>query len=326
MPRLAPPSAVQALSVMIRPGQDIPPELLVSVLADGGYERQDPVDEHGEFCLRGGILDIFPAGEDMPLRLEFVGDTVESLRRFDPDSQRSVESVDQFLLVPVRDFALDGLRATARRPASIIDYLGRAAMVVDRAGRCAGAGGTGICPRARRRSRSAPQARTQRRCCLPSNCWCRGPSSRRCSRAARRLQELSVDEAGEVTACRSPINRRRSSRAGSPTGWPTCGRRWRAPTPCCSSPGRAAAPSARWSSSATTTCGRPGPGTRTSERSRPAPCSSPTASSPAASACPTPALTVYAAADVFEEERRRGPASAPASDSRPPRSSPTSAI
>ena len=106
MPRLSPPAAVQALSLLIRPGQDIPPELLVDVLADGGYEGQDPVDEHGEFCLRGGILDVFPAGEAMPIRLEFVGDTVESLRRFDPDTQRSIESVDQFLLVPVRDFAL----------------------------------------------------------------------------------------------------------------------------------------------------------------------------------------------------------------------------
>ncbi len=130
MPRLAPPSAVQALSVMIRSGQDIPPELLVSVLADGGFERQDPVDEHGEFCLRGGILDIFPAGEALPLRLEFVGDTVESLRRFDPDSQRSIESVDQFLLVPVRDFALTASAPPPGAPASIIDYLGRAAIVV----------------------------------------------------------------------------------------------------------------------------------------------------------------------------------------------------
>jgi transcription-repair coupling factor (superfamily II helicase) len=130
MPRLSPPSAVQALSVMVRPGQDIPPELLVDVLADGGYERQDPVDEHGEFCLRGGILDIFPAGESMPVRLEFVGDTVESLRRFDPDSQRSIESVDQFLLVPVRDFALAAAGPTSDTAASIVDYLPQAAVVV----------------------------------------------------------------------------------------------------------------------------------------------------------------------------------------------------
>ena len=155
MPRLTPPSAVQALSVMIRPGQDIPPELLVSVLADGGFERQDPVDEHGEFCLRGGILDIFPAGEALPLRLEFVGDTVESLRRFDPDSQRSIESVDQFLLVPVRDFALTASAPPPGAPASIIDYLGRAAIVVTSQTTCRRRW-NGHLPTCGHRSRSVP--------------------------------------------------------------------------------------------------------------------------------------------------------------------------
>jgi transcription-repair coupling factor (superfamily II helicase) len=130
MPRLAPPAAVRALSMLIRPGQDIPPELFVEVLADGGYERQDPVDEHGEFCLRGGILDIFPAGESMPVRLEFVGDTVESLRRFDPDTQRSVDAVDQFLLVPVRDFAVTATSTSDETPGSILDYVGNAAVVI----------------------------------------------------------------------------------------------------------------------------------------------------------------------------------------------------
>ena len=60
------------------------PMTCITMLAEGGYERQDPVDEHGEFCLRGGILDIFAAGDEMPVRIEFVGDTVESIRRFDP--------------------------------------------------------------------------------------------------------------------------------------------------------------------------------------------------------------------------------------------------
>ena len=130
LPRLAPPAAVQALSLMIRTGQDIPPDLLVEMLADGGYERQDPVDEHGEFCLRGGILDVFAAGESLPVRLEFVGDTVESLRRFDPDTQRSVDAVDQFLLVPVRDFAVAATSSSTETPGSIVDYLGDAAVIV----------------------------------------------------------------------------------------------------------------------------------------------------------------------------------------------------
>ena len=87
------------------------------MLADGGYERQDPVDEHGEFCLRGGILDIFAAGDEMPVRIEFVGDTVESIRRFDPSTQRSVETLDQFTIVPVRDFSpRDGIGRGGAQP------------------------------------------------------------------------------------------------------------------------------------------------------------------------------------------------------------------
>ncbi len=125
MPRLEPPAAVRALSLQIRTGQDVPPELLVELLADGGFERQDPVDVHGEFCLRGGILDVYPAGEVMPLRIEFVGDTVESIRRFDPGSQRSVDSVDQVLVVPVRDFSVTA-GAAPSDSASIADYLSKA--------------------------------------------------------------------------------------------------------------------------------------------------------------------------------------------------------
>ena len=116
----------------------------------------------------------------MPLRLEFVGDTVESLRRFDPDSQRSIESVDQFLLVPVRDFALT---AAAPPPgaAGLHHRLPRAGRGRrGRARRRAGAGGTGVCPRAGDRSRSGPEARTRRRCCLPRRSSFDGPTWRRC--------------------------------------------------------------------------------------------------------------------------------------------------
>ena len=69
----------------------------------GGYEPADPVDAHGEFGRRGGIFDVFPAGEELPIRIEFIGDTVESIRRFDPGTQRSVETLDRFGIVPVRE-------------------------------------------------------------------------------------------------------------------------------------------------------------------------------------------------------------------------------
>ncbi|MEW6323411.1 MAG: transcription-repair coupling factor [Acidobacteriota bacterium] len=115
LPRLAAPEALVAASFDLRAGGEADPHALASVLAAGGYERQDPVDEHGEFCLRGGILDVFPASEALPIRVEFVGDMVESIRRFDPSTQRSVETLDRFQAVPVREMGVG--------PATVFDYL-----------------------------------------------------------------------------------------------------------------------------------------------------------------------------------------------------------
>src|SRR6185503_14516021 len=65
--------------------------------------REDPVDEHGAFAVRGGIVDVFPAADTEPVRIEFVGDIVESLRRFDPATQRSTGATDQVHIVPARE-------------------------------------------------------------------------------------------------------------------------------------------------------------------------------------------------------------------------------
>jgi transcription-repair coupling factor (superfamily II helicase) len=103
LPRLPDPAALLLASFDVRPGIDVAPDELANTLVVGGYEPADPVDAHGEFCRRGGILDVFPAGEDLPVRIEFIGDTVESVRRFDPATQRSVETLDRFGIVPVRE-------------------------------------------------------------------------------------------------------------------------------------------------------------------------------------------------------------------------------
>ena len=76
---------------------------LADVLIDARFTREDPVDEHGSFTMRGGIVDVFPAGDAEPVRIEFVGDMVETLRRFDPATQRSSAAADQVLIVPVRE-------------------------------------------------------------------------------------------------------------------------------------------------------------------------------------------------------------------------------
>jgi len=103
LPRLPDPAVLMLASHEIKPGMEIDPHALANTLVAGGYEPADPVDAHGEFGRRGGILDIFPAGDDLPVRIEFIGDTVESIRRFDPGTQRSVETLDRFGLVPVRE-------------------------------------------------------------------------------------------------------------------------------------------------------------------------------------------------------------------------------
>ena len=103
LPRVSAPERLLQAAIEIRSGTEIDPQALADLLADAGFTRADPVDEHGSFAIRGGILDVFPASDTEPVRLEFVGDMVETLRRFDPTTQRSTGAVDQVSIVPVRE-------------------------------------------------------------------------------------------------------------------------------------------------------------------------------------------------------------------------------
>jgi transcription-repair coupling factor (superfamily II helicase) len=124
LPRLSHPDRLRSTSIDLKPGMELGPIELGDLLADAGFTREDPVDEHGEFCVRGGIVDWFPAGAANPIRVEFVGDTIESIRRYDPATQRSVGTLDQVTLVPLREtFDEEGGRAS--RPLfSVFEYLG----------------------------------------------------------------------------------------------------------------------------------------------------------------------------------------------------------
>ena len=96
-------------------GQDISLSDLVDSLLEWGYRRVPLVEEKGELSIRGGILDVFPPLSDAPIRAEFFGDTVESLRTFDPSSQRSQAQLDEAMLLPMRFFSVNRLQAV-RRP------------------------------------------------------------------------------------------------------------------------------------------------------------------------------------------------------------------
>lgn len=127
LPRLPEPETLVAASLELRPGDDIDLMDLADILVKAGFTREDPVDQHGEFSVRGGVADIFPAGDRLPVRLEFVGDTIESIRQFDPATQRSVAALDRVTVTPVREMA-DTLEARdADRPATLFTYLGRTA-------------------------------------------------------------------------------------------------------------------------------------------------------------------------------------------------------
>jgi transcription-repair coupling factor (superfamily II helicase) len=94
---------VRAAGVALQPGVEVDLTTLPERFVDAGFTRADPVDQHGEFCIRGGLVDVFPPGEALPVRIEFLGDTIETMRRYDAQTQRSVETIDHVLLVPLRD-------------------------------------------------------------------------------------------------------------------------------------------------------------------------------------------------------------------------------
>jgi len=92
------------LALTLRVGEEIPLEDLLSHLESIGYEKRDPVEMVGEYSLRGGILDIFPAEAAKPIRIELFGDLIESIRRFDVDTQRSVMKIAETTLLPLAEY------------------------------------------------------------------------------------------------------------------------------------------------------------------------------------------------------------------------------
>ena len=100
------PDLLKASSITLRVGEEMPPELIVDLLIAAGYVRQEPVGAVGEFSLRGGILDVFSPAHDTPHRIEFFGDAVESIREFDPDTQRSVGRASESTIVPMRELSV----------------------------------------------------------------------------------------------------------------------------------------------------------------------------------------------------------------------------
>jgi transcription-repair coupling factor (superfamily II helicase) len=103
--RIDPPDSIRKLGAFLRVGEDCPPDELVERLAGVGYVREEPLDNVGQFSVRGGIVDIWPADAEQPFRIEFFGDTAESIRQFDPETQLSTLKLEEVAVPPMREFS-----------------------------------------------------------------------------------------------------------------------------------------------------------------------------------------------------------------------------
>ena len=107
MQTIAPKSYILHNSLVVAIGDSINLQAFRSRLQEAGYQSVDTVFEHGEYALRGSILDIYPMGSPKAYRIELFDDEVESLRSFDPETQRTVEQVNQIELLPAKECPLD---------------------------------------------------------------------------------------------------------------------------------------------------------------------------------------------------------------------------
>ncbi len=105
--RIAPQSYVLSKSLVLNLGEKLDREKFRNQLAFSGYTHVDTVYQHGEFALRGALIDVYPMGSDAAYRIELFDDEVESLREFDPDNQRTITKVDKIELLPGRECPLD---------------------------------------------------------------------------------------------------------------------------------------------------------------------------------------------------------------------------
>jgi transcription-repair coupling factor (superfamily II helicase) len=125
-------------------GQTAQPDPLARFWVEIGYQRVNTVLEPGQFSRRGGIMDIWAPAEKLPVRLDFFGDEIETIRRFDPATQRTVENMESVLITPAREYIAAGADGNPsenelsefhipllhQQPASLLDYLPQKALIL----------------------------------------------------------------------------------------------------------------------------------------------------------------------------------------------------
>ena len=98
------PNEIRDAGFVLQRGSDIPPDEMVDKLSAAGYVREDPLTNEGQFSNRGGIVDVWPPGAVNPYRLEFFGDTIDSIREFDAETQLSIGHKGEAPVPPMREF------------------------------------------------------------------------------------------------------------------------------------------------------------------------------------------------------------------------------
>jgi transcription-repair coupling factor (superfamily II helicase) len=105
--RLVTPFRVRQLTRRLAEGERVERDALDRLLQANGYQRTDAVHDAGDYAVRGSIVDLFPAGEPNPIRLDFFGDEIETMRRFDPADQRTTGPAEAFTLMPASEALID---------------------------------------------------------------------------------------------------------------------------------------------------------------------------------------------------------------------------
>src|SRR6476659_8396487 len=113
--RVAPPSFLAGYTFHFQQGQKLDEAKLKAQLTLAGYNHVTQVVSPGEYAVRGGLIDLFPMGSPVPYRVDLFGDEVDSIRTFDPDTQRSLYPVPEVRLLPGREFPMDEAARTAFR-------------------------------------------------------------------------------------------------------------------------------------------------------------------------------------------------------------------
>ena len=143
---------------------------LIQRLSLAGFQRTGTVMEPGEYAVRGGILDLFPPGRSSPVRLDFVGDTLEHIKAFDPETQRTGKIVQKLTLMPISEVAF-GEEAEKRFRRGYVETFGPAPATT------------------RSTRRSAPASATP---AWSIGCRCSTSAWRRCSTTCRRRRSAST--------------------------------------------------------------------------------------------------------------------------------------